>query len=195
MHFTDATKTAETLQTGDMIVARAWKYDGRPHWVVPGTYLGSDEHGYWVYQGRGCFVSRPGVGFYAGNDAVSLFPYSGDYIATCYGKGRGRSRIYVDISTALRADPIRPTGFDFHSIDMDLDVILTQSGEVLIDDEDEFVEHTHQMGYPATLVEQTQQTCQQVHRDIAARHAPFDETTIESWLRRGRELTLQEATP
>ncbi len=193
MQFTDPDKTADTLMVGDLVVARAWKYDGRPHWVVPGSYLGSDQHGIWVYQGRGSFVSRPGIGFYAGNDAVCLFPHNGDFIATCYAKGRGRSRIYVDVSTAQRADPIRPNGFDFHSIDMDLDVILTQNGQVLIDDEDEFVEHTHQMGYPAALVEQTQQTCQDVHRRIAARQAPFDDATIESWLARGHELTAKES--
>ena len=177
-----------TPDVGELIVARAWKYDGRPHWVVPGSYLGADQHGHWVYQGRGVFVSRPGVSFYAGNDAVCLFPYQGDFIATAYGVGAGRSRIYVDISTAIRTEKIRPAGFEVHSIDMDLDVIRTQQGETIIDDEDEFVEHTHTMGYPANLVIEAQESCQRVHRDVAARIAPFDDETIDRWLHIGRGL-------
>ena len=38
-------RTPGQPRLGQLVVARAWKYDGTPHWVVPGYLLGSDE--YW----------------------------------------------------------------------------------------------------------------------------------------------------
>jgi len=160
---------------GDLVVARAWKYDGGAHWVVPGRYLGADRHGDWVFQPRGSLVSRPGHAFLAASDAVCLFPRHGDWVATFYDAGHPRGlRVYVDIATGIGWRALNPAGWEASSIDMDLDVVLYAGGEAYVDDEDEFAAHTLAKQYPEALVEAMRAACADVHAWVAAGAAPFD---------------------
>jgi protein associated with RNAse G/E len=47
-------------------------------------------------------------------------------------------------------------GYVVDWIDLDLDLIQLQTGDVSIDDEDEFLEHQVSMGYPQWLIEASQ---------------------------------------
>ncbi|WP_257998266.1 DUF402 domain-containing protein [Zhihengliuella halotolerans] len=164
----DAGPAPEGIAPGDLVVARAWKYDAAPHWVVPGVYLGSDAAGHWIFQAAGAFVARPGAGFFAASDAVCLVPHqdgsaSGaagtgvstrEWVATFYDEGHPAGmRVYVDVSTAICWRRLAPAGWELNSVDMDLDVVRTAGVEDFIDDEDEFAEHSAVFGYPEQLAE------------------------------------------
>lgn len=176
----------ESLKPGDLVVARNRKWDGGAHWVVPGNYLGEDRHGWWIFQPEGSFISRPGAAFHARSDAVLLVPRNGDYVATFYDDTYpGDFRVYVDLAVGHGWNGIRPGTFEFHVIDMDLDVIRSVARGVYIDDEDEFAEHQASMEYPRDLVDRMLEETEQLYQAVKAQHAPFDGTDAE-WFRRGR---------
>jgi uncharacterized protein len=176
----------DLARPGDMVVFRNWKYDGAVHWLVPGSYLGADEFGDWIFQPAGSLVARPGVAFFAASDAVQFLPREGDYVATFYDDTYpGDFRIYIDLATGIRVDPLRPAGWEVQLTDMDLDVIRLVNGGVYIDDEDEFAEHRVTMDYPPELAERMQAGCQELYEQVVAHTAPFDGTALE-WLSKGR---------
>lgn len=176
---------------GDLVIARAWKYDGGAHWVVPGRYLGADAHGHWVIQPAGSLVSRPGAAFAAESDAVCLFPHSGDWVATCYDDTHpGDFRLYIDVSCNLGWRPLKPAGWEFNSIDMDLDVVRSTTRGIYLDDEDEFADHAVRFGYPGPLVLRMRAAADDLLAGVRAGAAPFD-STADGWLERGRRLIEQ----
>lgn len=180
------TRIPAGLEPGQLVVARNRKWNGKAHWVVPGSYLGEDHHGWWIFQGTNQFCSRPGAAFYAESDAVLLIPRSGDWVATFYDDAHPNGvRVYVDLAVAHEWSTIRPGVTEFHVIDMDLDVVLTADRGVYIDDEDEFAEHRLAMNYPAHLVESLQSAADQLYQAVKAQQAPFDGTDVD-WFTKGR---------
>lgn len=181
-------RAPEELKRGDLVVARNRKFNGKAHWVVPGKYLGSDDFGHWIYQGAGSFVSRPDAAFFAESDAVLLVPHQGDWVATYYNPPKpSNTRIYVDLAAELGWKRIRPTTYEFHMIDMDLDVIQRGNGQSFIDDEDEFLAHSAQMNYPRELIEATEAQCAQIFEAVSSGQKPFDGHDL-AWINLGREL-------
>jgi uncharacterized protein len=66
-------------------------------------------------------------------------------------------------------------------IDLDLDVIWRSStGEVILDDEDEFALHQVSFGYPSHLIEQSLRSSLEVRQLIAQRSYPFD-GSLHAW--------------
>lgn len=176
---------------GDLVVARNRKYDGGAHWVVPGRHLGSDEHGHWIFQGTGEFISRPGAALYTESDAILLVPHTGDWVATFYDDAHpGGVELYIDLAIKHGWRRIRPKVVEFHMIDMDLDVVRTKSRGLFVDDEDEFAEHRAAFGYPDGLCERLEAATAQLTDLVAAGHAPFDGREA-AWFTLGR--TLQPA--
>jgi hypothetical protein len=167
---------------------------------VPGVHLGEDEHGWWIYQGRGEFISRPGMALHTLTDAVLLVPRQGTYAATFYDdENPGEFRVYVDLAWDLSWHRIReaPEGaVEFHMIDMDLDVIRSAVHGVFVDDEDEFDEHRASMQYPDWLVDAVRDECERLLAAVQGGHGPFD-GVAEAWLARGRtsEVTSEGKDP
>jgi uncharacterized protein len=165
---------------GDPIRVELTKWGDRPHWEFDGVYLGSDDNGDWIGFPAGCVMTRPGVEYVAPNNQVGLVPAAGlavgrSWLATFHGPG-GIVATYVDMTTPPYWD-----GSVVRATDLDLDVIKTLEGEVVVDDEDEFAEHQVEFGYPAEIVELAVAT-----RDVvltAARNAvpPFDASYLP-WL-------------
>lgn len=181
-----ATRIPVGLEPGQLVVARNRKWDGTAHWVVPGRYLGEDEHGWWIFQGTNEFCSRPGLAFYTESDAVLLVPRQGDWVATFYDDAHPHGmRVYIDLAVAHEWHPIRRGVVEFHVIDMDLDVIRMDRRGVFIDDEDEFAEHREQMDYPDGLAASLQQSTQELYQAVTAQQAPFDGTDT-AWFTKGR---------
>ncbi len=170
---------------GDLVVARAWKYDGTPHWVVPGRYLGADGHGHWIYQPAGSLVSRPGHGHWAQTDAVCLVPASGHWLGTFYDDTNEDFRIYLDLSAQIGWRELARGGWEANSVDMDLDVVDSRSRGIYLDDQDEFAQHAAAMGYPPELVQRIGAEARTLLLAVGQRHAPFDGTAT-GWLARGR---------
>lgn len=183
----------EHFRAGEPVVARAWKYDGNAHWVVPSIALGSDDHGEWIFQPAGSFIARPGMAFTARRDAVSLIPATGDWIATFHsGEDRNGLKIYIDLSTAIGWAPLLPSGWEVHSIDMDLDVVERDGRGVYLDDEDEFEQHTAEFGYPPELVRTTDAQARELLRRVSDRAAPFD-GVVRRRFDQGRALLDRES--
>lgn len=170
---------------GDLVVARAWKYDGTAHWVVPGRYLGPDSHGHWIYQPAGSLVSRPGHGHWADTDAVCLVPRAGHWLGTFYDDPAEDFRVYLDLSTQIGWQELARGGWEANSVDMDLDVIDSRSRGIFLDDEDEFAHHAKLMGYPPELVARIGDEAGGLLESLRASRAPFDGTAA-AWLARGR---------
>jgi len=174
---------------GELVVARNRKWDGTAHWVVPGRYLGEDDHGWWVYQAKGEFCSRPGAAFYTRSHNVLLVPRVGEWVATFYDEDHpGDFRVYVDMAVGHEFKRIRPEVTEFHVVDMDLDVILFADGTSHLDDEDEFAERRVTMDYPDWLVETTESSSRDVLAALEARQGPFA-GEADTWLARGLEAT------
>jgi protein associated with RNAse G/E len=66
-------------------------------------------------------------------------------------------------------------------IDLDLDIIWRSStGEVFLDDEDEFALHQVRYAYPSDLIEQSLRSSAEVRQLIAQRSYPFD-GSLHAW--------------
>lgn len=176
------------LCTGDLIVSRNRKFDGTAHWVVPGRYLGSDEHGHWIFQGSGEFISRPGAALYTESDAVLLVPHEGDWVATFYDEAHPAGvELYIDLACDFSWHRIRAGVVEFHLVDMDLDVIRSSGRGLFVDDEDEFLEHRVKMNYPAELCTRMELASKVLMESVAAHQAPFDGRET-AWFTLGRTM-------
>jgi predicted RNA-binding protein associated with RNAse of E/G family len=160
---------------------RARKWPDSPHWEHEAVALGADGWGQWVGVAKGTWISRPGAGFHAHCDQVVLLPHDAWWVATFYGDDAERPvDIYVDITT-----PVTWDGDLAHSVDLDLDVVRGLSGQIWVDDEDEFAEHRVSLGYPDDVVKQALAACERVHAALVAGDPPFD-GTARDWLARFR---------
>jgi hypothetical protein len=181
-----AARGPDGIRPGDLVVARNRKWDGSAHWVVPGQYLGEDEHGWWIFQRTDEFISRPGAALYTESDAVLLVPRGGDYVATFFDGQHPRGvEVYVDLALEPGWAQIRPGVFEFHLVDMDLDVVRERDRGVYIDDEDEFAEHQLAMDYPLEMVARIETECTRIYEAVKDRSVPFNGMDA-TWFGRGR---------
>lgn len=156
------------------------KWGDRPHWEFDGVYLGSDVHGDWLGFAAGCRMARPDLEVVPDNDQVALVPAAGrdqtrSWLATFHGPG-GIVQTYVDMTS--------PPYWDRHvvrAIDLDLDVIKTLEGDVIVDDQDEFDLHRVLHDYPDDVVELALTTRDAVLAAVGDERPPFD-GTYRRWL-------------
>ena len=167
------------LSPGDPIRVELTKWVDRPHWAFDGLFLGSDEHGDWIGFPAGTLMSRPGMEVRPPNDQVGVVPAGtgtdAAWLGTFHSPG-GSVRTYVDMTTVPRWD-----GPVVRAVDLDLDVIETLSGEVIVDDEDEFAEHQVLLGYPDEIIALAEATRDRLLTAVATREAPFD-GSAQHWL-------------
>jgi protein associated with RNAse G/E len=81
----------------------------------------------------------------------------------------GRTWYYVNIATPVEFD-----GAAFHTIDLDLDVSWYTDEAPRVLDEDEFLDHSEAMRYPADVIEQARTAVDEVLGMIGRRAFPFD---------------------
>lgn len=169
------------LNLGDPVRIEMEKWGGRPHWHIPARWLGRDEHGDWIGIPGGTPMARPGLELALPNVQVGLVPASGTdveraFLATFHGPG-GDTRVYVDMTT-----PPRWEGPVVRTVDLDLDVIVTRDGHLVVEDEDEFAEHQVELDYPPAIVALAEASRDRIHRAIIDELPPFD-GSHEAWLR------------
>lgn len=173
--------TQPSLHRGDAVSIRMTKWGDRPHWVYPGRYLGSDEHGHWIGFPRGTHFQRPGREYTAEYDQVALIaPQEAaerGFVACIHGPESVKTHIYVDICTAPTFD-----GTAFHAVDLDLDVVQRVSGVTFLDDEDEFAEHQVSYAYPAAVIAAAQASAAHVLDLVSRGRAPYDGQSHLPWL-------------
>lgn len=162
------------LSPGDPIRVELTKWGDRPHWEFDGVHLGTDEHGDWIGFPAGTLMSRPGMEVRPPNHQVGVVP-DGAWLGTFHSPG-GSVRTYVDMTTVPRWD-----GHVVRAVDLDLDVIETLEGEVVVDDEDEFAEHQVLFGYPDDVIALAEATRDEVLAAVRAGLPPFD-GSAQRWL-------------
>ena len=166
------------LRPGDPVAVRFTKWGGGAHWEFPVTYLGDDDLGAWCNAPVGTWLERPGAAFASAFAWVLLFPHDRPWAASYYDSPEQPISVYVDVTTPAVWDGPRVT-----MVDLDLDVIRTRDGGLLLDDEDEFDEHRVTLGYPADVVAHARRTADELMTAAAAGHEPFGEAGSR-WLAR-----------
>jgi uncharacterized protein len=154
------------------------KYDGSLHWHQTMKYLGDDEHGIWLGAPAGATAQRgdePAVRYEA--PSVQLIP-AGQWWTAVFNDPPATAEIYCDISTPPRwTSPDEVT-----MVDLDLDVVRRRPDRhVLLDDEDEFVEHQVRYGYPQEVISQAEQAAAWLLAAVSAGAEPFG-SVHQDWL-------------
>jgi uncharacterized protein len=171
------------------LIAEYRKWPDSLHYRTRMTLLGIDGAGTWAGSRGGAFVLRgDGSHLAFSADAVTLFPVGRSWAARWYARrsSSGRAaqfRCYVDIAT-----PATRTADVMHLVDLDLDVALTWSGEVVGLDEDEFGRNQVVLGYPDLIVRQAINAFDEVKQAITGQLFPFDGSAARytsSWFARG----------
>jgi protein associated with RNAse G/E len=90
----------------------------------------------------------------------------------------GNPAIDIDVYVDVIDFPNWVSETELRVIDLDLDVIRLQSGQVVLDDEDEFVENTSARRYPADVVETARATADELVEAVARRRAPFGDQSL-----------------
>jgi len=172
-----------TFEAGDPVRIEMTKWGERPHWQIPGVWLGSDEQGDWIGIPSSTSMSRPGLHVVSQNDQVGLVPPADaderdrGWVATFHGPGGTLPiTVYVDITT-----PPVWHGSTLRTVDLDLDVVRNDDGAVWVDDEDEFAEHQVALGYPGEIVSGAERSCALVRATMEAGRPPYD-GSHEPWL-------------
>lgn len=149
------------------------------HWGFEAELLGEDEYGRWMSLPKGSKrwkgeeVVRPSA-----EDAVLCAPHDG-WWHLHYNGDHTQFSHFVDIVTPPRW--IGPHRYEM--IDLDLDVIRSHDGTVVVDDEDEFEIHQVQYGYSDEMIERAVGETAWVVKALEARNEPFF-VTASSWLAR-----------
>ena len=170
-----------TPAPGDTVHVRMTKWGDRPHWEFESVHLGADEHGTWLGFRKGTVMTRPGARYVAELDQVGLVPPRSwpaterGWLATFHQPGAPLF-VYVDVT----APPVWSDN-ELVALDLDLDVVRRSSGEVFVDDEDEFLEHQALYGYPPEVVAAARASCDRLVGLIGSNHPPYDPDTPRRW--------------
>lgn len=168
------------MEVGRSVAVRFTKWGGGAHWEMVGEYLGSDEYGHWYGARPPTRMWRPGREVTFERHFVGLFPHDGWYAATFYEWADipESHDVYVDIATVATWD-----GSSVTLVDLDLDVVREWSGNVFVDDEDEFAEHQVALAYPPDVVAAAEASCAAVVAAVRAGAEPFG-AVGRAWLQR-----------
>lgn len=178
---------------GSPVHADYRKWDGSPHWQSHGALLGVDAHGVWVGFPAGTHFERPGAAFDLSRDSVSLFPDAGFTPAFNDRTGRPEEvEVYVDITTPPVWFRSGDGGWRVTMVDLDLDVVQRANGYVFVDDEDEFVDHQREFGYPADIVSGAEADARAVFAAVRDGDGAFDGAG-RRWMARLRDVGVTTA--
>lgn len=165
------------------VTLQFFKYPDTPHWRHDLTYLGEDEHGVWLGAPLGTIIQRGAEDPMSWHNPFVQLIQPGRPWIPIFNVDPDRTEIYVDITTV----PTRPRPDRFEAIDVDLDVVKLVDGSIRILDEDEFIEHQTQLGYPRWLIDQTRSTTAEVAVAVELGTTPFDGAHLP-WFERLAEI-------
>jgi protein associated with RNAse G/E len=159
------------------ILVHSTKYDGSLHYRYDTMLVREDAALLVVYMAPGTAIQSYRGSMIADNHNLQLYwadrPYN--LHVSWYADWRPRNH-YINVAT-----PAVWSDGQLHFVDLDLDVIWRSStGEVILDDEDEFDLHQVRYGYPRELIEQSWRSSTEVRELIAQRSYPFD-GSLHSW--------------
>ena len=166
------------MDPGRPYTLQFFKYPDTLHWRHEGHCLGEDEHGVWLGCRAGDVAQRgtEAVKYISGNQ-VHLIPRDEWWVLT-YAPHHPKATHWIDISTLATFGEDRVT-----MVDLDLDVVRTPDGRVVIDDEDEFAEHQVTLGYPPELIENAERATREMLAALTEMREPFHEVARTWWER------------
>lgn len=153
------------------VAVHSTKYDGSLHYRYNTTLVSETPTLLMLYLGPNTPLESYRGSFLASNHSLQLYwpdrPYN--LHINWYPDWQPLSH-YVNIAT-----PATWTADTLNFVDLDLDVIWRfKTGEVILDDEDEFALHQVHYGYSSQLIEQSLQSSIEVRELLAKRSYPFD---------------------
>jgi protein associated with RNAse G/E len=178
-----ATVTHRYGLEGDPVHIDFRKWPDRIHWQFTMRRLGEDRHGLWVWAPQGTRAQRgdepPGR---FRSTAVKLI--TPDRWWTAIWNETSTHELYVDISTPVVWNGNRAT-----FVDLDLDVTrYRESGEVVVLDEDEFLDHQVRYAYPANIIDKARTAAAQIALEVERGVEPFG-AAAAGWMRAAIELS------
>lgn len=153
------------------LLIHSTKFDGSLHYRYTATIVHETPEVVMVYTSPGQSYDSYRGGGETKNHSLQLYWPSRYYNVhvNWFADWRNRTH-YVNIATPATWDQDA-----LRYVDLDLDVIWgAVTGEVILDDEDEFVLHQARFGYPSSLIERVWQSQGEVRDLIAQRLYPFD---------------------
>ena len=160
------------------VTAQFLKNPDITHWGFDAFRLGEDSWGDWIAlpQGskrwKGAEIVRP-----SRETAVFCVPRGQWWHLHYNGPGVHRYVLFIDIVTP----PVWVSKDRYEMIDLDLDVGMTNDGEVVVEDEDEFQVHQVEFAYSDEMIRNAEKATDQVVAMLENRQEPFFEVA-ESWL-------------
>lgn len=159
-----------------MVHLDARKWLDRLHWQMDVERLGEDEHGVWLFAPAST-VARRGTepprqlrsGF------LVCVPENEWWVVEFYWDHPWHE-VYVNIGT-----PPEWIGDRVTQIDLDLDVVRLVDGTVDVIDEDEFLVHQVEYGYPAELIEGARRSARRAVEMLSNGDEPFGSAS-QRWL-------------
>lgn len=150
---------------------RSTKYDGSLHYRYGATLVREQPNLLMVYVSPGTPIESYRGATIATHHSLQLYWSDRQYNLHVSWYADWRPRLhYINV-----ASPAAWPNDSIHFIDLDLDVIWrSETGEVILDDEDEFALHQVRFGYPPDLIERCQRSSAEVIELIARRVYPFD---------------------
>jgi protein associated with RNAse G/E len=152
------------------------KYDGTLHYrfEVDPMYRGGEVLA--VYRGPDVELHSYRGSFIAGGHLLNVFYAKHHHnIAIMWTREWTPRMHYVNVATPALWDHNRVT-----AADMDLDVIrFAFEDRIILDDEDEFAEHTRTMSYPTDLVSRCLAEAEEMRRRMAARQGLFSDSIFD----------------
>ena len=155
------------------------KWVSRAHWRFNMYFLDEDEWGTWLWTPPGSTAQRGSEPPQTFNHLNVKLIAPGEWWTAIWNDS-GRYDLYIDIVTpaAWRGDVVT-------MVDLDLDVIRIADGTVIVDDEDEFLEHQVMYGYPAKVIARAKSEAAITQRRVQAGDEPF----LQVGLARMRQAT------
>lgn len=159
----------------DRMSLQFFKYPNVAHWRHENlVVLGEDEHGLWL----GC---EPGSEQQKGSGPITttqqpwVFCSVPDAWWSLVFNGEHRITHFLDIIT-----PPTIKGDRIEMIDLDLDVVRKATGEVYVDDEDEFLVHQKLYGYPPWMIDKARTTTAELAIALEDHREPFNRV-CQTW--------------
>jgi len=157
-------------ELGRAIHVVSTKYDGSAHWEFDAYFV--------IEQGTLLIASNFAVHVLKNKDGDWTTPFDVrnhfwqdrwyNVMRCDRPRGGGLEYYYCNVTTPSLYD-----GENLRYVDLDLDVRVFANGRIELLDEDEFVENSQRMGYPADVIEQARRAADELIELATARRFPF----------------------
>lgn len=185
-----------TPEAGTRVWLERRKWPDLPHYGVQGTVLGRDGHGTWVGAPPGHTVTKGDGASFAGKQWIVWCVPDDGWFMCHFLADHPDLEIYIDI-----AMPAVWSGRGARLVDVDFDVVVWRAdspraagGRIQLVDEDEFEQHSVELGYPAEVIDGARRAAADVLARTEAGEPPFTWSTARPWMEQLRRVEAASPT-